>query len=169
MKFGCHGARSRARDLGDFNAICTLLDVYLSPFLKTVSLSPLYEPQLLTSEFAVGVPKIQTRKLKPLAPIQRRYIYWGRANGLTFQEIADTLGCGRNTVWRRIQALRLKPLELLDSGFVQPNRTRNGDKAYFCRFCGYGALTDTTVVIHAYEHLFGEGSLRPSPSPARDA
>ena len=101
-------------------------------------MSPLYEPQLLTAEFAGGVPKIPTRKMKPLAPLQRRYIYWARANEMSFQAIADALGCAVNTTWRRIQTLRFNPVELLDCEFIQQNHTRNGVAAYFYRFCGYG-------------------------------
>ena len=130
-------------------------------------MSPLYEPQLLTNEFATGIPEIPTRKLQPLNAIQRRYIYWGFGNKMPLRGIARMLGCEPSTVWRRIQNVRKFPLELLDCGFVQGNRTRNGDKAYFCRFCGYGAQSDTTVVIHAYKHLFGEGSMRGSPPPSQ--
>ena len=129
------------------------------------TMSPLYEPQLLTSEFANGLPEIPTKKLKSLNFIQRRYIYWGFGNRISPTGMARILGCERSTIWRRVKHVRGHPLELLDCGFVQGNRTRNGDKAYFCRFCGYGAQTDSTVVIHAYEHLFGEGSMRPSPPP----
>ncbi len=128
------------------------------------SMSPLYEPQLLTAEFAGGVPRIPTSKIKPLASIQRRYIYWGRANEMSFQAIADALRCTRNTTYRRVQMLRFNPVELSDCGFVQQNRARNGMAAYFCRFCGYGAKIDVTVIEHAYEHIFGVGSLSLAPS-----
>ena len=127
-------------------------------------LSPLCEPQLLTAELAGGVPSIPTRKMKPLAPLQRRYIYWARANEMSFQAIADALGCAVNTTWCRIQTLRFNPVELLDCEFIQQNHTRNGVAAYFCRFCGYGAKTDVTVISHAYEHIFGAGSLSLAPS-----
>ena len=165
----CQGARSRARDLGVFNVVCMLYARCPLCRLGMDCMSPLYEPQLLTTEFANGIPQIPTRKLQPLNAIQRRYIYWGFSNKMPQRGIARMLGCEPSTVWRRIQNVRNFPLELLDSGFVQGNRTRNGDKAYFCRFCGYGAVTDTTVVIHAYEHLFGEGAMKPSPSPLRYA
>ena len=128
-------------------------------------MSPLYEPQLLTTEFVCGMPKIAPRRFKSLTPLQRRYIYWGFANQIPQVEMADSLGCSHITVWRRIQRVKEHPIELLESGFVQKHRTRNGMHAFFCRFCGFGAKTPVTVVIHAYEHLFGEGSLKPAPAP----
>ncbi len=130
---------------------------------------PLYEPQLLTSEFAAGVPQMTSANFRPLSPIQRRYIYWAFANKMSKAGVARMLDCSVTTVWRRIESVKGFPLDLLDCGFVQPNRNRNGEVAYFCRFCGYGAKTDDTVIVHACEHLFGEGSMRPAPSPVRYA
>ena len=130
-------------------------------------MSPLYEPQLLTAEFANGVPQIPTKKMRPLNQFQQRYIYWGFAGRIPQVEIARAIGCDKGTVWRRIKKVRLHPIELFHSGFVQGHGTRNGTYAFFCRYCGFGAKTDVTVIEHAYEHLFGVGSLQLAPAPSR--
>lgn len=126
---------------------------------------PLYEPQPLTNEFAHGLPQIPSSKTRPLSPIQRRYIYWAYAGRIPYKEMALIVGCSESTIWRRIKLVESRPIELLDCEFVQQGRTRNGRLAYFCRYCGYGALTVVTVVTHAYEHLFGAGSLVSAPRP----